>query len=124
MASFIFVFHVEAIGYRKANANKKDQDKKKDQDGEGEACSRPRKAQKKSSGAVEARMSEEGKAALKKFSMRLFNGYDLRGMGIPTDALPQPDRPHYGKHGYTVTSQNGAVPGSVISFNPKATCCF
>lgn len=39
-----------------------------------------------------------------------FNDFDLKGMGVPEEAFPQPDRNHAGKHGYTVVSENGAAP--------------
>ena len=38
-----------------------------------------------------------------------FGDYDLEELEIPLEAWPQPNKTHTGKHGYTVTSQNGAV---------------
>lgn len=38
-----------------------------------------------------------------------FQGYDLKKLGVPTEAYPWADRNHTGKHGYTVSSGNGAA---------------
>ena len=39
----------------------------------------------------------------------LFQGYNLKELGVPAEAFPQPDKPNQGKHSYTVVSANGAA---------------
>ena len=45
-----------------------------------------------------------------------WKGHDLKALGIPTEAWPPADREYKGKHGYTLTAPNRAVPNSALRY--------
>ena len=46
-----------------------------------------------------------------------FRGHDLRALGVPEEAWPEPTRIHTGKHGYTVKNEGGAATRRHTAFN-------
>ena len=62
-------------------------------------------------------------------AMSMFKGYDLNALGVPLEARAREGGNYVGRHGYTITSSNGAVtwlPCQALSTLARinTACCY